>query len=113
MKTEPERTGGPTEGDSTPMTELHRDALDALSEYIWFGKDGGYEPVINGSRIPDWVVVADVDDNDRPTLSLITWENLLAWYHRALDMQETDEDMGIGEAMLEEADEHDFEARLS
>lgn len=46
--------------------------------------EGGYPAVVDGATIRGYVVIADADDNDGPSLTVYRWRDVLRWYRAAL-----------------------------
>ena len=51
--------------------------------------EGGYPAVVDGYTIEGYVLIADANDNDGPTLTVYRWPDLLRWYQKALRWLET------------------------
>jgi len=64
--------------------KLH-DAVEALQAYLdmRLENDGGYPADIDSMTIPGYVVVANVDHDEAPVVSVYTHAKLLDWHRRA------------------------------
>jgi hypothetical protein len=85
-----------------PEREAVLNALQAMRDGR-LDTEGGYPADIDGSSVPGYILIADVDHDRAPTLTVHRWRDAIRWYHRALRFLEDHPDFrdDIASAMYE------------
>lgn len=97
----------------TVEAKMREAALDALQKMLdmRLESQGGYPAVIDGNTIPGYVVIADVDHDEAPELTIYKWPTVLAWHREALEYLKDNPEADIVEAMGELSG--DFESEFA
>lgn len=71
------------ESSETPWLEATVAAIQSMRDSR-FDSWGGYPAVVDGTTIPGYVLVADLDHDEAPTLDVCRTENAIQWFRDAL-----------------------------
>ena len=74
------------------LTRMRRHRLEVI---------GGNPAWIDGDTIPGYVVIADINDQDEPTLDIYTWDYMERWYDAAKRYRATGGKLSLVYAMYE------------
>lgn len=78
-------------------------AVEMLQTYLdeRLDSQGGYPAVVEYLKVPGKVIIADVDHDEAPTLTILSDAVMLRWARHATDYMKAYPEADVGEAMGE------------